>query len=123
MAQRAVSVSAALLVAGVIIIPVAAVLWRGGGPGSLSPADWAALRFTLWQAALSAALSVALAVPVARALSRRQFTGRALLVTVMGAPFILPVIVAILGLPLLRLITRPRQWGTLCTRLSLSKRV
>ncbi|MCH2168718.1 MAG: thiamine/thiamine pyrophosphate ABC transporter permease ThiP [Oceanicola sp.] len=98
MAQRAVSVSAALLVAGVIIIPVAAVLWRGGGPGSLSPADWAALRFTLWQAALSAALSVALAVPVARALSRRQFTGRALLVTVMGAPFILPVIVAILGL-------------------------
>ena len=98
MAQRAVSVSAALLVAGVIIIPVAAVLWRGGGPGSLSPADWAALRFTLWPAALSAALSVALAVPVARALSRRQFTGRALLVTVMGAPFILPVIVAILGL-------------------------
>ena len=98
MAQRAVSVSAALLVAGVIIIPVAAVLWRGGGPGSLSPADWAALRFTLWQAALSAALSVALAVPVARALSRRQFKGRALLVTVMGAPFILPVIVAILGL-------------------------
>lgn len=98
MAQRAVSVSAALLVAGVIIIPVAAVLWRGGGPGSLSPADWAALRFTLWQAALSAALSVALAVPVARALSRRQFMGRALLVTVMGAPFILPVIVAILGL-------------------------
>lgn len=98
MAQRAVSVSAALLVAGVIIIPVAAVLWRGGGPCSLSPADWAALRFTLWQAALSAALSVALAVPVARALSRRQFMGRALLVTVMGAPFILPVIVAILGL-------------------------
>lgn len=98
MAQRAVSVSAALLVAGVIIIAVAAVLWRGGGPGSLSPADWAALRFTLWQAALSAALSVALAVPVARALSRRQFMGRALLVTVMGAPFILPVIVAILGL-------------------------
>jgi len=98
MAQRAVSVSAALLVAGAIITPVAAVLWRGGGPGSLSPADWAALRFTLWQAALSAALSVALAVPVARALSRRQFMGRALLVTVMGAPFILPVIVAILGL-------------------------
>ena len=54
----------------------------GGGAGarrrraSLGPADWAAVRFTLLQAALSAALSVALAVPVARALARRRFPGR-----------------------------------------------
>ncbi|TNB84872.1 ABC transporter permease subunit, partial [Paracoccus marcusii] len=40
----------------------------------------------------------ALAVPVARALARRRFRGRGLLVTLLGAPFILPVIVAVLGL-------------------------
>jgi thiamine transport system permease protein len=65
---------------------------------SLGPADWAAVRFTVLQAALSAGLSVALAVPVARALARRRFAGRAALIALMGAPFILPVIVAVLGL-------------------------
>ncbi|SEA54059.1 thiamine transport system permease protein [Rubrimonas cliftonensis] len=49
------------------------------------------------QAALSAALSVAFALPVARALSRRRFPGRAAMVGLMGAPFLLPVVVAILG--------------------------
>lgn len=98
MARRAVAVSAALAVAGLVLLPVIAVFWRGGGFGTFGPAEWAALRFTVWQAALSAALSVALAIPVARALARRQFPGRALLITLMGAPFILPVIVAILGL-------------------------
>jgi len=98
MAQRALSLIAALLVAGAVIVPVAAVLWRGGGITALSPADWAALRFTVWQAFWSAAISVALAIPVARALSRRSFFGRSALISVMGAPFILPVIVAILGL-------------------------
>lgn len=98
MAQRAVSISAALIVAGMVIIPVAMVLWRGGGLSGLSPADWAALRFTIWQAAVSAGLSVAIAIPVARALSRRQFFGRSTLIALMGAPFILPVIVAVLGL-------------------------
>ena len=39
-----------------------------------------------------------LAVPVARALARRRFPGRGLLVTLLGAPFLLPVIVALLGL-------------------------
>lgn len=68
--------------------------------GSLLPtgADWSALRFTVAQAALSALLSCGLAVPVARALARRRFVGRGLLVTLMGAPFLLPVIVAVLGL-------------------------
>ncbi len=70
-------------------------IWAGGI--SLSPADWAALRFTLVQAALSAGLSVALAVPVARALARRSFPGRRALITLMGAPFLLPVIVAVMG--------------------------
>jgi len=98
MAQRALAIIAALCVAGVILLPVGAVLARGGGITALSPADWAALRFTIWQAALSALLSVVLAIPVARALARRTFWGRSALISVMGAPFILPVIVAILGL-------------------------
>jgi thiamine transport system permease protein len=77
---------------------LAAVALRAEAPTAFGPADWAALRFTLWQAALSAALSVVLAVPVARAFTRRRFAGRGLLVTLMGAPFILPTIVAVIGL-------------------------
>lgn len=98
MAQRAVTIIAALIVAGLVIGPVTAVLWRGGGFTALSSADLAALRFTIWQAFWSAMVSVVLAVPVARALARRAFWGRSALISVMGAPFILPVIVAILGL-------------------------
>ena len=98
MAQRVVPIIATLIVAGLVIGPVTVVLWRGGGFTALSPADLAALRFTVWQAFWSAFISVALAVPVARALARRSFWGRGTLISIMGAPFILPVIVAILGL-------------------------
>ncbi|EYD75138.1 Thiamin ABC transporter, transmembrane component [Rubellimicrobium mesophilum DSM 19309] len=83
--------------AGLCLGTLAPLLGRAGG-GGLGPADWAALRFTLVQAALSAGASVVLAVPVARALARRRFPGRSALVTLLGAPFILPVIVAVLGL-------------------------
>lgn len=98
MAQRAFSIIAALIVAGLVIGPVTAVLVRGGGFAALSAADIAALKFTIWQAFWSAFVSVGLAIPVARALARRSFWGRSALISVMGAPFILPVIVAILGL-------------------------
>ncbi|MFC2969547.1 thiamine/thiamine pyrophosphate ABC transporter permease ThiP [Acidimangrovimonas pyrenivorans] len=77
---------------------LAAVALRASSGVSWEPGDWAALRFTLLQALLSAAFSVALAVPVARALARRRFPGRRLLIALMGAPFILPVIVAVFGL-------------------------
>ncbi len=88
---------AAALLGAMTLGTVAAVALHVGTarPG---PADWSALRFTLLQAGLSALLSTALAIPVARALARRRFPGRALLITLMGAPFLLPVIVAILGL-------------------------
>lgn len=89
---------AAALVAAIILGAIAAVFWRAEAGRGLGPADWAAIRFTVWQAILSATVSVALAIPIARALARRRFAGRALLVTVMGAPFILPVIVAVFGL-------------------------
>ena len=98
MAQRVVPLITALFVAGLVIGPVTAVVWRGGGVTSLSPADLDALWFTIWQAFWSALISVVLAIPVARALARRAFWGRSALISVMGAPFILPVIVAILGL-------------------------
>ncbi|MBY6113525.1 thiamine/thiamine pyrophosphate ABC transporter permease ThiP [Mameliella alba] len=98
MASRAVAISAALVLAFLTLGPVAVVLTRAGGFGALGPGDWQALRFTLWQAFLSASVSVVLALPVAKALARRRFAGRALLVTLLGAPFILPVIVAVMGL-------------------------
>ncbi|WP_374299307.1 thiamine/thiamine pyrophosphate ABC transporter permease ThiP [Paracoccus sp. (in: a-proteobacteria)] len=84
----------ALLIGGTL----AAVVWQAQGLAGLGPWDWRAVWFTLWQAAMSATLSAVLAVPVARALARRRFPGRAALVTLLGAPFILPVIVAIMGL-------------------------
>lgn len=84
----------ALLVGGTL----AAVAWAAQGLGGLGPWDWRAVWFTIWQAALSATLSAVCAIPVARALARRRFPGRGLLVTLLGAPFILPVIVAIMGL-------------------------
>lgn len=83
-----------LLVLGTL----AAVAAHAGGLSALGPWDLRAVWFTLWQAALSATLSAALAVPVARALARRRFAGRGLLITLLGAPFILPVIVAVMGL-------------------------
>lgn len=95
--HRAGAVVAALVLLAVLG-PLVAVAWRADWPFRLGPADWAAIRFTLLQAALSALFSVLLAIPVARALSRRRFRGRAALVTLMGAPFLLPVIVATLGL-------------------------
>ncbi|MCK0168423.1 thiamine/thiamine pyrophosphate ABC transporter permease ThiP [Jannaschia sp. S6380] len=86
------------MVAGALLLPLVAVAWRAEGWGGLRVSDWGALWFTLWQAAVSAALSVLLAVPVARALARRRFPGRGAVVLLLGAPFILPVIVAVLGL-------------------------
>ncbi len=77
---------------------LAAVIWRAGFALRLGPADLSAIWFTTWQAALSACVSVVLAVPVARALARRRFFGRGALVTLLGAPFILPVVVAVIGL-------------------------
>ncbi len=93
-----VGVPAAGILLALAIAPVVAVAWRAEGAGALRAADWAAIRFTLIQAALSASLSVTLAIPIARALARRSFRGRRALVVLMGAPFILPAIVAVLGL-------------------------
>ena len=93
---------AAILVAAVLIAlnlgALGAVVWRAERGAALGAADWAAARFTVIQALMSAVLSVLLAVPVARALARRRFWGRGVLIVLMGAPFILPVLTAIVGL-------------------------
>lgn len=86
-----------LIALGLVVAPIGAVAWRAGGI-SLSAADLSALRFTLLQSFLSAGLSVLLALPLAKALARRRFFGRNLLVSLLGAPFLLPSIVAVLGL-------------------------
>jgi thiamine transport system permease protein len=83
---------AALTLGSAAITAAQAPVWAFG------PADGAALRFTLLQAALSAVVSCALAVPLARALARRRFPGRTVLIRLLAAPFLLPVVVAVLGL-------------------------
>ena len=101
MANRAVQIGPAValgLTVAALILGSAAMVALRADAFALAPADWAALRFTLLQAALSAALSTALAIPVARALFRRRFWGRAALIRLMSAPFVLPVVVAVLGL-------------------------
>lgn len=87
----------AVLLLALVLAPLAAVAWRGAGM-ALGPADWAAVQFSVTQAALSAVLSTLLAIPVARAIARRRFPGRSALITLMGAPFLLPAVVAVLGL-------------------------
>ncbi|MDB6177082.1 thiamine/thiamine pyrophosphate ABC transporter permease ThiP [Paracoccus sp. Z330] len=96
--RDAAGIAVAAALAALILGTLAAVAWQARGLSALQSWDWRAVWFTIWQAALSAALSAGLAVPVARAFARRRFPGRALLVTLLGAPFILPVIVAIMGL-------------------------
>ncbi len=95
---RSLAALAAALVLAVTLGTLAAVAWRAEGFAGVGPAARDALWFTLWQAVVSASLSVVLAVPVARALARRRFRGRGAVITLMGAPFILPTIVAVLGL-------------------------
>lgn len=56
------------------------------------------IAFTLLQAALSTILSVIIALPIARALARRHFPGRALIVRLFALPLALPAIVVILGI-------------------------
>jgi thiamine transport system permease protein len=88
----------AAALAALILGTLAAVAWQARGLSGLGPWDWRAVWFTLWQSVVSASLSALLAIPVAKALARRRFPGRSALVTLLGAPFILPVIVAIMGL-------------------------
>ncbi|MEA9392834.1 thiamine/thiamine pyrophosphate ABC transporter permease ThiP [Acerihabitans sp. TG2] len=59
---------------------------------------WHVLRFTFWQALLSALLSVMPALLLARALFRRRFPGRRLLLRFCAMTLVLPVLVAVFGI-------------------------
>lgn len=59
---------------------------------------WHVLRFTFWQALLSALLSVLPAIFLARALYRRRFPGRGLLLRFCAMTLVLPVLVAVFGI-------------------------
>ena len=81
-----------------LILGSAAMLGMRAESWALRPADWAAVRFTLLRAARAAVLSVGVAVPLARALFRRRFVGRGALIRRMAARFVLPVVVAVVGI-------------------------
>jgi thiamine transport system permease protein len=59
---------------------------------------WHVVRFSFWQAFLSALFSVLPAIPLARALWRRRFPGRQLLLRLCAMTLVLPVLVAVFGL-------------------------
>ena len=79
--------------------PLAAIVGRGLGEDGL-PWDVLAasstldvLLFTTWQAAASTALTLALGLPLAWAIARFEFPGRALVRALVLVPFVLPTIV------------------------------
>ncbi|MDC9580066.1 thiamine/thiamine pyrophosphate ABC transporter permease ThiP [Xenorhabdus sp. PR6a] len=59
---------------------------------------WHVIRFTFWQAFLSAVFSVTPAIFLARALYRRHFPGKRLFLRLCAMTLILPVLVALFGL-------------------------
>ncbi|WP_421186665.1 thiamine/thiamine pyrophosphate ABC transporter permease [Aeromonas hydrophila] len=94
--------AATLIILLLSLGPLAALLWQAG---ALAPRTLLAdpylrhvLGFSLWQALLSTLLSLGLAIPVARALARRRFIGRRLLLKLFGLSLVLPVIIAIFGI-------------------------
>lgn len=97
MANRALPLILSGLIA-TLVLGTALVLALQADSFTLRPADWAALTFTLKQAALSALVSTLVAIPLARALTRRRFPGRGAMIALMGAPFLLPTVVAVVGM-------------------------
>lgn len=59
---------------------------------------WHVVRFSFWQAILSTLLSVIPAIPLARALYRRRFPARRLLLRLYAMTLMLPVLVAVFGI-------------------------
>ncbi len=79
-------------------VPLLSYALMQGGGVALDGYVWRVLRFTLWQATLSTLLSVIPALFLARALARRAFWGRALVLALFNVPLALPAIVAVLGI-------------------------
>ena len=95
------AIAAAALVLGVCALALGGLAGSAGGLdfGLIGdPYVQHALRFTLLQAGLSTLLSLALGALLALALARRRFALRGVVISALGALFVLPSIVAILGL-------------------------
>ncbi len=73
----------------------------GGNAGDatavLDPYLFGVLRFTILQAVLSAVVSIGVAIPVARAMARRDFGFRPLLLRLFGLPMIVPALAGAFG--------------------------
>jgi thiamine transport system permease protein len=95
------------VIASLAMLLVAALalgsLWRhapqiSGASLWQDPYLWHVIRFTFWQALLSALCSVLPAILLARALFRRRFPGRQLLLRLCAMTLVLPVLVAVFGI-------------------------
>ncbi|EGO9600215.1 thiamine/thiamine pyrophosphate ABC transporter permease ThiP [Escherichia coli] len=114
-------VSAATLVVAVALAAFLALWWNA------PQGDWVAIwqdsylwhvvRFSFWQAFLSALLSVVPAIFLARALYRRRFPGRLTLLRLCAMTLILPVLVAVFGI--LSVYGRQGWLASLCQSLGL----
>ncbi len=94
---------AGLALAGVVVAVLAGflpvvILGLKEGLARSDPYLLHVIAFTLLQATLSTVLSVIIALPIARALARRRFAGRAIIVRLFALPLALPAIVVILGI-------------------------
>lgn len=94
-------IAAALILSAALLAFVA--LWIYSPPGDITAllSDsylWHVIGFTFWQAFLSAVISLVPAIFIARALYRRRFSGRALLLRLCAMTLVLPVLVAVFGI-------------------------
>src|SRR5256714_6474766 len=90
----------------IVLIPLAAVVWRGTSGGDFwravtTPDSWSALQLTVGGSLLVALINVVMGTVIAWVLVRDRFPGKGVVDTLIDLPFALPTIVA--GLVLLAL--------------------
>ncbi|MFI0409433.1 sulfate ABC transporter permease subunit CysT [Actinomadura sp. 3N508] len=100
--------TATIFLSAVVLIPLAAVIWKGAaqGPGGFwdaitTPDAWAALKLTVIASLVVALINLFMGTLIAWVLVRDSFPGKGLLDLLIDLPFALPTIVA--GLVLLTL--------------------
>jgi molybdate transport system permease protein len=101
-AFTSVLVLAVCVAVGFLLLPLVAIFWevglRGLADGLRSDVARDAFRVTLKTNAISMALILGVGTPAAYFLATRRFPGRALLVTILELPLVLPPAVAGIGL-------------------------
>jgi molybdate transport system permease protein len=98
----AVLIAAVAIAVAFLTLPIVAIFWevglRGLADGLRSDVAQDALRVTLKTNAISMALILGIGTPAAYFLATRRFRGRALVVTILELPLVLPPAVAGIGL-------------------------